>query len=214
MNWLQFIDSMVGRLAWPIVVLIVVFALRRHLGSLAERVLELSFGGATIKFGQLLFEGAEIIKESPEPPLPHPALPPRSGSEKAPYVVRDDEDSSWSNFSRFIQKGYRVAGVLTAYDGIETELEPIGAKLGVKARNGILMRMLLTRDLISPDIMDLYHTLRLARNAVANGQAFPNNAQVIEYIRQSAFLRGVLQTVQEKLKDNKINKKAPLRGLM
>jgi hypothetical protein len=48
MSWLQFIDSMVGHLAWPVVVLIVIVAVRKQLGSLAERILELSFGGATV----------------------------------------------------------------------------------------------------------------------------------------------------------------------
>lgn len=49
MEWLQFIDGMTGHLAWPIVALVVVFSLRKHLGSLAERLLELSFGGGDTK---------------------------------------------------------------------------------------------------------------------------------------------------------------------
>ena len=32
MDWLQFIDGMIGHLAWPVVVLIVVFAIRKHPG--------------------------------------------------------------------------------------------------------------------------------------------------------------------------------------
>jgi hypothetical protein len=70
MNWLQFISEMIGHLAWPVVVLIVVFEVRKHLGALADRILELSFGGASVKFGKLLSKGAEIIEESATLRLP------------------------------------------------------------------------------------------------------------------------------------------------
>lgn len=45
MNWLQLIDSEAGHLAWPSVVLLVLVVVRQHLGTLAKRILELSFGG-------------------------------------------------------------------------------------------------------------------------------------------------------------------------
>jgi hypothetical protein len=64
MNWLDFIEKMVGHLAWPIVVLIVIIAVRKHLGSLAERILKLSFGGATVEFDKLLSKGAELIEQT------------------------------------------------------------------------------------------------------------------------------------------------------
>jgi hypothetical protein len=47
MDWLQFISAIIGHVAWPIVILVLIVSVRRHLGSLAERILELSFGGAT-----------------------------------------------------------------------------------------------------------------------------------------------------------------------
>jgi hypothetical protein len=71
--WLQFIDSMVGRLAWPILMLVLAFALRRQLVSLAERVLKLSVAGATVEFDKILQQGAEIIEQAPIPELPKPA---------------------------------------------------------------------------------------------------------------------------------------------
>jgi hypothetical protein len=63
MSWLQFVDSMFGRLAWPLVVFVLAVMLRRQLAALAERVIELSFGGATVKFDSLLSEGAELIEQ-------------------------------------------------------------------------------------------------------------------------------------------------------
>jgi hypothetical protein len=70
MDWHEFIEKMVSHLSWPGVVLIVLFAVRKHLGSLAERILELSFGGATVKFDKLLAKGAELIEDAPPPVLP------------------------------------------------------------------------------------------------------------------------------------------------
>lgn len=56
-------------------VLIIVLAVRKHLGSLAKRILELSFGGATVKFDKLLSAGAELIQQAPKiKELPAPCL--------------------------------------------------------------------------------------------------------------------------------------------
>jgi hypothetical protein len=66
MSRLQFADSMTGRLAWPLVVLLMIYLLRRQLGHFAERVPELSFAGATVKFGALLTRGTEMSMKPPK----------------------------------------------------------------------------------------------------------------------------------------------------
>ena len=61
--------------------------------------------------------------------------------------------------------------------------------------------MLLKRELIDPELLELYNTLRLGRNAIAHGEApMPNEAEILEYERQASFLIGALNVIVLKLK--------------
>src|SRR5882672_12010517 len=72
MDWLQFIAAVIGHLAWPLVIIVLFAILRKHMGALADRLLEFSFGGAKITFDKILQRGAEIIEKAPPPQLPKP----------------------------------------------------------------------------------------------------------------------------------------------
>jgi hypothetical protein len=67
MDWLQFTAAIVGHLAWPTVIFVLFVILRKHMGALADRLLEFSFGGAKITFDKILQRGAEIIEHSSQP---------------------------------------------------------------------------------------------------------------------------------------------------
>jgi hypothetical protein len=92
--------------------------------------------------------------------------------------------------------------IFSAYDMIERLLGEVGNELGVKTNNGLtIMRMLLKRDLISPEILELYNTLRSARNLIAHERGTPpNEAETLEYVHQSAFLNAALYRVLSKIK--------------
>jgi hypothetical protein len=49
MDWFQFIAALIGHLAWPSVVIVLLVVLRRHIGSLANRLIEFSVPGTTLK---------------------------------------------------------------------------------------------------------------------------------------------------------------------
>ncbi|MCP3475609.1 hypothetical protein NLM33_35635 [Bradyrhizobium sp. CCGUVB1N3] len=198
MNWLQFIDSMIGHLIWPAVVLVIAFAVRKHLGSLAERVLELSFGGATVKFGQLLSRGTDIIEESQGPP---PPLPPPDESKL--HLEKSAAEAAmtgglWSaNFDRFVEmtssRTLSIRTVFAAFEETERVLNELGDALGIKARGVTLMEMLLRRGYVTKDLIVLYRSLRNARNAIAHGEAdMPNEAESLEFVRQANFLQARL----------------------
>jgi hypothetical protein len=103
--------------------------------------------------------------------------------------------------------GTSIASIFQASNTTQGLLDEIGDQLGVKARNGTLMRMLLKRDLITPDLLELYNTLRLGRNAVAHdGAPLPNEAEILEFVRQSVFLNLSLYAVLKKLKAEGSNK--------
>jgi hypothetical protein len=208
-NGLQFVDSMVGHLIWPIVVLIIVLAIRRHLGSLAERILELSFGGATVKFGQLISKGTEIIEESAQPPsvveIEKPELPlslPRTEPKK-PYL-----NSLAADFDAFMHAasspGLAVRSVFNALDEVERLLDQLGDQINVKARGVTLMDALRRRGYVTKELVDLFKSLRTARNAIAHGQAdMPNEAESFEFVRQAAFLDAGLRIALGAMKAEK-----------
>jgi hypothetical protein len=69
MDWLTFFSKIIGNLAWPGVVLALLWWLRPHLGGLAKRLEELRLpGGARAKFRKELEEleasGAAAVKET------------------------------------------------------------------------------------------------------------------------------------------------------
>jgi hypothetical protein len=57
MDWLQFFASIIGSLAWPSVVVALLFMLRGQMAGLVGRLEELAFGGAKAKFAMALEQG-------------------------------------------------------------------------------------------------------------------------------------------------------------
>jgi hypothetical protein len=168
----------------------------------------LSFGGATVKFDKLLSKGAEIIQETqPTPSEPQLPLPPvETPREKA--LTSDhlavQKQILTDTIARIIEwRSSGAAGILSAYNEIERLLDQIGRQLGVKARNGILMRMLVTRGLVTSEHVELYNTLREARSAAVQGLVNPSPLQIAEFTRQAAFLVAILQEALKTLKDKK-----------
>jgi hypothetical protein len=97
-----------------------------------------------------------------------------------------------------------VQSIFYSFASVEELLEQIGELLNTKARNGALVQMLVKRELVSEDCIELYTNLRLARNAVAHGQAaMPNEAESLEYRRQATYMDAILRTVVQKLEQNK-----------
>jgi hypothetical protein len=131
-NWLEFIEKMFGHVVWPAVVLVVVFAVRKHLGSLAERILELSFGGATVKFGELLAKGTEIVDKESLGALPKPSTTESKMAmdEKLPLDekrrstgVADDYSQFYRSMNRYIETQFGdtlgVRSVFRAFDSVD-----------------------------------------------------------------------------------------------
>jgi hypothetical protein len=222
MDWLQFIDGMVGHLAWPLIVLIVVFAIRKHLGSLADRILELSFGGATMKFGNLLSKGAELIERAP--PLPTPVAPKTvphvhvEGSE-LPHGNVPPTEAQLEEILKQLQpiiagqsinpappaptmgSTFKARDITRSWNALEMVIDQLAEPLGVKTRSGdTIMTMLRKRMLVSPEAVELYKTLREARGEVVHGGS-PNESQIAEFVRQAGYLLMLLRAALQQIHD-------------
>jgi hypothetical protein len=57
-----------------------------------------------------------------------------------------------------------------------------------------------SRDVRSRCPEALYDTLRDARNLLAHSQTLPDEPEAVEYVRQTSYLRAMLQILKESLK--------------
>jgi hypothetical protein len=214
MSGLQFVDSMTGHLVWPLVVLILAFSLRRYWGELAKRVLEFSFGGATLKIGDLIAKGTVIVDEAPEP---------TSDAEERVSILAEELNrqnqiatarlqeslSSLASHMTNLRETEGIAdtgtrNVFRAFGSIEHALNEAGIALGVRARGNTLMQMLWRRELVGRDMVELYDSLRTARNAIAHGEAdLPKDGESLEFMRQANYLVFALLEVASRIKADK-----------
>ena len=206
MTGTEFIASTIEHLAWPGIVLLLIYLIRPHLKALIDRVLEFSFGGATVKFGEFLTTGTQIVDDAPKSGLVHPKqhgafVDPANAALR---IAEDDPHDLDGGRRPLTASAQSVQSIFYSFASVEELLEQIGERLNTKARNGRLVRMLVQRELVSEDCIDLYTNLRLARNAVAHGQsAMPNEAESLEYRRQAAYMDAILRTVVQKLEQDK-----------
>jgi hypothetical protein len=206
MGWLQFIDSMVGRLAWPVVVLLLAFALRRQLTSLAERVLKLSVGGATVEFDKILQKGAEIIEQAPVPQLPNMAEPKLNSpnvtvpteAERKEVVARLKKSRSRS---RLTSTDSSLSQIFFGLTEVEKLLFEVGDALGIDAASPqSVMYALVSQKRVPENIAKLYETLRDARNLIAHTSALPDENEAKEYARQASYLTVFLDLLIDAIK--------------
>ncbi|QOZ36140.1 hypothetical protein [Bradyrhizobium sp. CCBAU 53421] len=203
MNWLEFIEKMIGHIAWPGVVLIITFAVRKHLGSLAERILELSFGGATVKFDKLLAKGAEIVDQAPTTP------PAKSEQRLEPPLVESDEIIFPANMHRHVLSpeiglSKSARHILASMDQLDNLLYEIGDLIGIDAANPRSVAYALAAQKKMPTAyVTLYQSLREVRDVIAHTNTEPTKTEAQEYGRQVAFLKSFLTELRDSIRKEK-----------
>jgi hypothetical protein len=171
------------------------------------RLLELSFGGATTKFGSMLTEGTEIADEFPEPSLDAAARAKQMEEELAKtqehYELKKDKilqhldsilpDQKPLGLPLVDEETLAIRKVFEAFEKVEYALDLLGKDLDVKARGATLMGMLVRRGRVPSKAEVLYTKLRSARNAMAHGEtSLPNDAEALEFVRQADALNAIL----------------------
>jgi hypothetical protein len=157
MDWKAFIASVLSSIAWPSVLIILIILLRRQLVGLAERLQELSLpGGAKATFERQL-ETARIEAER---------LPPVPDQERAERVVPETEES---RFLRVAATSPEFA-IVEVYKRIDAILDKLAKHLEMKMpfNNDLVIHELVDRSLLDKAALELYNTLRNARNVAAH----------------------------------------------
>lgn len=184
MNWLQFVASIVGSLAWPSVVFACVLILRKPLRDLLPLLQRLKYKEFELEFGKRIQEiSAEVSAELPPTPK---SLPPSPAEESA--ILRLAEVSP-------------RAAVLEAWREVESTALSAARKLGGdQFRNTTLtyhaIRFLEQSKKLDGGIVSLLRDLRGLRNQAAHAPEFALSAgSAVEYAaaahRVASYLRDV-----------------------
>jgi hypothetical protein len=185
MDWKQFIASVVGSLAWPVVVLIFLWVIRRRIGGLLSRVIELHLpGGAKAIFAQELDKGRDVIEAIGDGEL-----------EKVYFkTLEGREERAHENVPHCV--------IVQTYNELETELfkarEPLGLSTRMNAYS--IIKSLIQRDVLDSEASALFETLRRARNAIVHAPTQEvTDPEAMEYAAQAEFLTELVKDAIKKL---------------
>ena len=183
MGWLEFIASIVRSIAWPAVIIILLFLLRKQLGNLAERLTEFSFPGGKAKFKDELAKGRRAADKLP----PAKAQPKKDEVDPLVRVAAETPEGA----------------VILAYIDLEKKLRDIAGKLG-KGSNVVnhmgVMQELTSRGVVEKEALELFSNLRGARNSAAHGVGPKlTTADALDYVEQAAILKSVLDDAMKSI---------------
>jgi hypothetical protein len=186
MNWMAFIASLTGSLAWPVAVLAIFFLLRKHIAALLPLLRELKYKDVQLTFGERVRElAAEVVDV-----LPEPAETPALG------------EGELSHLERLGRLSPRAA-ILEAWIPVEQAALKLAVARGITltrdarvAARGVA-EALARAGAISEEEAMLFNALRRLRNEAAHAVEFTTpRDSVAEYIELSQRLAAALQQRQ------------------
>jgi hypothetical protein len=193
MDWKAFVASIIGSLAWPAVVALLIIILRRQIVDLAERVQEISLpGGAKATFEKQL----EVARTIEARNTTHVIE-----SKNAADIALDESsrdrlipETEERRFMRLVATAPEAA-VIETYNGIEELVfNRIAPLLGIKAVNArSIVSELVKRDLTDQTTLELFDTLNKARNVAAHSRpGLITSTEAFDYGQHARRLIGSL----------------------
>lgn len=162
MNALEFISQLVGKIAWPAVLLIIVFILKKPIGGLLETLRRFKYKDLEMDFLRL----AESARNLP-PPSPPP--PDRPSSDMAIYTSLEDQILEAGRHTPFV-------AILLGWTGVETAMHTAVARLAISpdapssrsaAHNLGCLRQYAN---LPEEVFRTIEAMRILRDAVAHDQ--------------------------------------------
>jgi hypothetical protein len=191
MNWLQFIASLVGSLAWPATLVIAIFVLRDPITRALLTLTRLRYKDLELDFGHELKQLEKKARALDIPPQPARTLIP---VEKHASQLLEEATPLAHDFPE--------PAVALGWQAVEDELMSAVKRLAISADyppyNSALKnaRLLREQNAIDENTFDLLNRMRNLRNmAVHRGQG-PTRITVDEALEFLALARGVVQKLQ------------------
>lgn len=186
MSVLQFIASLVGSLAWPILVLVALLIFRKPLVGLVARATDIELFGATLRLGREIQRAAvsteaAVVSVQSRPEFAVPAKPRSRTADKNPWLTTLGESPSLA--------------AIYAWAGLEKSLRKLASAFGDSAPSTVSVTDLLAglekNSVLEPEFIRAAHDLRLIRNRIAYGTATISEAEGLSFIN-SAWQLGQL----------------------
>lgn len=191
MDWLQFSANIIGSLAWPMVVVVLLFVLRTRIGNLADRLQELSLPGGTKATFQKAMGEAKERSQQVDPNIQEAQLQRPLAEVQDPFVE--------------LANKFPEAAIMQCFRELERKLIEFRnyLTLPTKARDpASIIAELRYMGYIDDNTKRLFEELRLARNTAAHA-AGPNRlspGDALEFRAQTFTLLDVLEKVPAKMR--------------
>ena len=186
MDWKTFVSNMTGALAWPLVAMALLYVLRNQLPDLLKRLKGASIGSSKIELSEVLEKGREereiVAAEHPE---------------VEENAVQIDE------VTLNLANQFPEAAIMQAYKEVEGILIQIRPRLDLAPRTNLrsIVRRLVERGVINPEVEPLMARFQQARNAAvhAESEGRITPGQALEYIAQARLLSSLFRNAMNQL---------------
>jgi hypothetical protein len=192
MDWLQFLASLAGSLAWPATIVIAVVVLRNPLRRLLLTLTRLRYKDLDLDFGRELREvekKARAIDVKPTGPAPRDIAAPKDSAQILDEAERLAED-------------FPEPAVALAWSAVEVELMSAVIRLAIAPEypphNSALRnaRLLLDQRAIDENTLDILNRMRNLRNVAVHGGAGLTGVSPDEAREFVALARGVVEKLR------------------
>lgn len=182
MDWLTFVEKLIGHLAWPVGAVIIIALLRNEIKQLLPFVKRLKAGPVEAEFERQVKELSATAELQPQLVPPPQHLSP----EKQMLL-------------QLVQLNPRSA-ILEAWRGVEAAAVRVVSDraIYVPEREACspfaVIRALTKESILSPEDLSLFHELRSLRNQAAHADDFsPTLDAALNFIELAGRLRAVLE---------------------
>ncbi|MEY4999952.1 MAG: hypothetical protein RIS00_1996 [Pseudomonadota bacterium] len=185
MDWLTFISSLVGSLAWPLVVLLGLYVFRRAISDLVPSISRLKYKDLEAEFGRELEAVKKITTDIGE-------------------VKKLPDHTSAGKLNKLLTVASVApnAAVLEAFREVEfaarsrLEKEDASPDLSTAAPYRLIQRMLEAKGILDSKGIKVFNELRTLRNKVAHaGEYEVSHEQAAEYVEISWTIVEALNSI-------------------
>jgi hypothetical protein len=189
MDWLQFIASLVSSLAWPALLAFFLWLVRKRIGGLLSRMIELHLpGGAKAVFAQELDRGRDALEK-----IEFKVVRRARTRDSLPLDFQTTQEET---------KESPQWVIALAYTDIEALLNEAKEKLHLSSRMPYtaVIKALVQKGYVENGALELFESLRRARNAVVHASSREVTVgEAVEYQIQAAGLSIILTEAIKKL---------------
>lgn len=184
MDWRTFIASVVGSLAWPLVICALLYLLRDDLPALVRRIKNASVAGTKFEFDEAL---DKLRKETEVAAVEKP---------------REAIDAKQiDNRSLDLAERFPEVAIMESFKVIEEMLLEVRQRLDLPPRSNLhtIVRKLVERNFLDGETETLFRVLQNARNAAVHAGTRIQPGEAIDFMSQARFFQSVLREVLSKI---------------